>query len=149
MPSLGSVVSIVAVAPSEHVAETELATLDSRRGRGCLARALGGALIFERHQQRERSHAVKVTFVPVPELGGHGALALHVVAKLPPLEEENPPPKPPARYIDIDAAFFRAGPAEVAFLTIGATQLPPATEAHLLSLLHSCAQEHVLGGNRV
>jgi hypothetical protein len=139
-----SVASIVAVAPSEHVAKTALATLGSRRGRTCLTRALGRALTFERHHELERSHAVKVTFVPVAKLIGGRAVAIHVLAKLPPIEEENLSPKPKVRYIDVDAAFFRVGPAEVAFLALGATQLPPATEVHLLALLHSRAEAHEL-----
>jgi hypothetical protein len=140
----GDVASIVDVAPSSHVAETELAALGSRRGRTCLARALGRALGFELHGEPEWSRAVKVTFVPVAELVGDKALAIHVLAKLPPIEEENPSPKPKARYITVDGAFFRVGPAEVAFFALGTTQLPPATEVRLLALLHSRAEAHRL-----
>jgi hypothetical protein len=138
------VASIVEVAPSPHLAETELAALGSRRGRTCLTRALGRALSFELHGESEWSHAVKVTFVPVAELIGNKALAIHVIAKLPPIEEENPPPKPPVRYITVDGAFFRVGPAEVAFFVLGNAPLPQATEDRLLALLHSRAEAHRL-----
>lgn len=139
----GNVASIVAVVPSQQLAETGLALIGSRRGRICLGRALGRALTFERHHALERSHAVKVTFLPVAKLLGGGAIAVHVLAKLPPIEEENPPPKPKARYINVDAAFFRVGPAVVAFLALG-SRLPPATEIRLLALLHSRAVAHKL-----
>jgi hypothetical protein len=139
-----NIVSIVAVAASQRLAKAKLATLGSRRGRICLAQALGRALTFERRHELERSRAVKVTFVPVAELVGAGAVAIHVLAKLPPIEEENPPSKPRTRYINIDAAFFRVGPAEIAFFALGATRFPPATEAHLLALLHSRAKAHKL-----
>jgi hypothetical protein len=139
----GNVASIAAVAPNQQLAGAALALIGSRRGRICLARALGRALTFERHHTLEWSHAVKVTFVPVAKLLGGGAIAVHVLAKLPPIEEEHPLPKPKARYINSDAAFFRVGPAVVAFLVLGA-RLPLATEIRLLALLHSRAEAHKL-----
>jgi hypothetical protein len=138
------VASMVEVAPTLRVAETELAALGSRRGRSCLTHALGRAMSFELHGKPEWSHAVKVTFVPVSELIGNKALAIHVIAKLPPIEEENPPPKPPVRYVTVDGAFFRVGPAEVAFFVLGNTPLPPTTEDRLLALLHSRAEAYRL-----
>ena len=138
-----NVASIVAVVSSQHLARTALALIGSRPGRVCLGRALGRALTFELHHAPERSHAVNVTFLPVTKLLGGGAIAVHVLAKLPPIEEENPPPKPKARYINVDAAFFRAGPAVIAFLALG-SRLPPATEIRLLALLHGRAVAHKL-----
>jgi len=132
--------SIVVVAPSDYFAEAEIAGLESPGGRTCLARALGHALTFERHHQLESSHTVRVTFVPVAKLLGGGAIAVHVLAKLPPIEGV----KLEARYINVDAAFFRVGPADVAFFAIGATRFPPATEDRLLALLHSRAEAHKL-----
>jgi hypothetical protein len=86
---------------------------------------------------------VKVTFVPIiKQLIGAEAIAIHVLAKLPPIEGEQPSPKPKARYINVEAAFFRVGPAEIAFLALGATHLSPATEVHLLTLLHNRAETH-------
>jgi len=52
--------------------------------------------------------------------------------------------KPEARYINVDAAFFRVGPADIAFFALGATRFPPATEIQLLTLLHSRAEAHKL-----
>ena len=83
---------------------------------------------------------MKVTFVPVAKLLGGGAIAVHVLAKLPPIEGL----KLKARYINVDAALFRVGPADVAFFALGATRLRPATEDHLLALLHSRAEAHKL-----
>lgn len=136
--------SIIVVAPNQNVAEAKLATLGSRHGRACLARALGRALTFERHHRLEWSHTVKATFLPVVKLGGDRTIAIHVLAKLPLIEGESPSPKRRAKYINVEAAFFRAGPAEVAFLALGATRFPPATEAHLLTLLHSRAEAHTI-----
>ena len=127
------------VAPSQYFAEAEIAGLESPGGRSCLGRALGRALTFERHHQLERSHTVMVTFVPVAKLLG-GAIAVHVLAKLPPIEGV----KLKARYINVDAAFFRVGPADVAFFAVGAQRFPPATEDRLLALLHSRAETQKL-----
>jgi hypothetical protein len=137
--SRAKVGSVVVVAPSEYFAEAEIAGLESPGGRTCLARALGRALTFERHHQLERSHAVRVTFVPVAKLLG-GAIAVHVLAKLPPIEGV----KLKARYINVDAAFFRMGPADVAFFAVGARQFPSTTADRLLALLHSRAEAHKL-----
>jgi hypothetical protein len=131
--------SIVAVAPSDYIAEAEIAGLDSPGGRTCLARALGRALAFEQHNQVEQSHTVRVTFVPAAKLPG-GAIAVQVLARLPPIEGV----KLKARYINVDASFFREGPAAVALFVLGATRFPPATEDHLLALLHSRAEAHKL-----
>jgi hypothetical protein len=137
--SRAQVGSIVVVAPSDHLAEAEIAGLESPGGRTCLARALGRSLTFERHHQSERSHTVKVTFVPVAKLLV-GGIAVHVLAKLPPIEGV----KLKARYINVDAAFFRVGLADVAFFALGAERFLPATEDHLLALLHSRAEAHKL-----
>ena len=82
---------------------------------------------------------MSVTFVPVAKLLGR-AIAVHVVAKLPPIEGV----KLKARYINVDAAFFRVGPADVAFFELSATRFPVPREAHLLALLHSRAEAHKL-----
>ena len=137
--SRAQVGSVVVVAPSDYFAEAEIAGLESPGGRKCLARALGRALTFERHHQLEWSHTVRVAFVPVAKPLG-GAIAVHVLAKLPPLEGV----KLKARYINVDAAFFRAGPADIAFFALGATRFPPTTEDHLLALLHSRAEAQKL-----
>jgi hypothetical protein len=137
--SRAQVGSIVVVAPSDYFAEAEIAGLESPGGRKCLALSLGRALTFERHHQPERSHTVRVTFVPVAKLLG-GAIAVHVLAKLPPIEGV----KLKARYINVDAAFFRAGPADIAFFALGATRFTPATEDHLVALLHSRAKAQKL-----
>lgn len=139
----GNVASIVAVAPSQRIAVAKLSTLGSRRGRTCLIRALGRALSFERGHELERSHTVKATFIPIAKLVGSGALAIHVLAKLPPIEGENPF-SGSAKYINVEASFFRVGPAEIALLALGTPRFPPATEARLLTLLHSRAEAHKL-----
>jgi hypothetical protein len=132
--------SIVVVAPSDYFAEAELAGLQSHGGRTCLARALGRALSFERHHKTERSHTVKVAIVPIGEHVGGVHLAIYVLAELPPIEGA----KPERRYINVDAAFFRVGPADVAFFALGATRFPAATEIQLLALLHSRAEANKL-----
>jgi hypothetical protein len=150
--SYGNVGSIVAVVPSQQLARTALALIGSSRGRICLSRALGRAYSFERHPHHRSSsgeppheivtsHAVQVTFVPVAKLLGGGAIALHVLAKLPPIGEKYPRPK--ARYVNVNAAIFRDGPTVIAFLALGGP-LPLATEIHLLALLHSRAEAHTL-----
>jgi hypothetical protein len=138
--SRAQVGSIVVVAPSDYYAEVEIAGLESRGGRTCLARALGRALEFERHHKSESSHTVKVTVVPIGKYVAGVHLDIHVLAKLPPIEGV----KPEARYINVDAAFFRVGPADIAFFALGATRFPPATEIQLLTLLHSRAEAHKL-----
>lgn len=137
--SRAQVGSIVVVAPSDYFAEAEIAGLELPGGRTCLVRALGRALTFERHHKLERSHNVRATFVPMAKLFGK-AIAVHVLAKLPPIEGV----KLKARYINVDAAFFRMGPADVAFFALAAARFPPATEDHLLALLHSRAEAHKL-----
>lgn len=131
--------SVVVVAPSDYFAEAEIAGLGSPGGRKCLARALGRALTFERHHQLERSHTVRVAFVPAAKPLGR-AIAVHVLAKLPPIEGV----KLKARYINVAAEFFRVGPADMAFFALGTTRFPPATEDHLLALLHRRAEAHKL-----
>lgn len=135
--------SIVVVAPSQHVVEGELAVLESSPGRACLAHALGSALTFERHHRLESSHAVMVAFHHGAGLGRR-VVAVHVIAKLPPIEGESTSPTRKAKYINIEAVLFRVGPAEIAFLALGATRFPPATEARLLRLLYSRAETHKL-----
>jgi hypothetical protein len=130
----------VVVAPSDHFAEAEIAGLESQGGRRCLARALGHALTFERHHKLEWSHTVKVAVVPIGDHVGGVHLAIHVLAELPPIEGA----KPETRYINVDAAFFRVGPADVAFFALGATRFPAATEIQLLALLHSRAVAYKL-----
>ena len=132
--------SLVVVAPSNYYAEVEIAGLESRGGRTCLARALGRALEFERHHKSESSHTVKVTVVPIGKYVAGVHLDIHVLAKLPPIEGA----KPKARYINVDAAFFRVGPADVALFALGAARFPPATEIHLLALLRSRAEANKL-----
>jgi len=135
--------SLVVVAPSDYYAEVEIAGLQSKGGRTCLARALGRALSFERHHKTESSHTVKVTVVPIGEhvVGVH--LDIHVLAKLPPIEGMKPKATE-ARYINVDAAFFRVGPADIVFFALGTTRFPAATEIQLLMLLHSRAEAHRL-----
>lgn len=77
--------------------------------------------------------------------GGYGVsalthLAIHVLAELPPIEGA----KPKTRYINVDAAFFRVGRADIAFFALGATRFPAATEIQLLALLHSRAEANKL-----
>ncbi len=132
--------SIVVVAPNDHFAEAEIAGLESQGGRACLARSLGRALTFERHHQPEWAHTVRVTFVPIAEHVSGVHLAIHVVAELPPIEGV----KVEARYINVDAAFFRVGPADIAFFALSATRFPASTEVQLLALLYSRAEAHQL-----
>jgi hypothetical protein len=135
--------SLVVVAPSNYYAEVEIAGLQSRGGRTCLARALGRALSFERHHKTESSHTVKVTVVPIGKYVAGVHLDIHVLAKLS-LIEGVKPEATEARYINVDAAFFRVGPADIAFFALGATRFPSATEIQLLTLLHSRAEAHKL-----
>jgi hypothetical protein len=135
--------SLVVVAPSNYYAEVEIAGLESRGGRTCLARALGRALSFERHHKTESSHTVKATVVPIGKYVAGVHLDIHVLAKLPPIEGVKPQATE-ARYINVDAAFFRVGPADVAFFVLGTKRLTAATEVHLLTLLHSRAEAHKL-----
>jgi hypothetical protein len=132
--------SLVVVAPSPHFAEAEITGLESRGGRRCLSRALGRALSFELHHESEHSHVVKATPIPI---GSHVAgvhLAIHILAKLPPIEGA----KPVARYENVDAAFFRVGPADIAFFALGPSRLAAGTEVHLIALLHRRAAAHAL-----
>jgi hypothetical protein len=135
--------SLVVVAPSNYYAEVEIAGLQSRGGRTCLARALGRALSFERHHKTESSHTVKVTVVPIGKYVAGVHLDIHVLAKLPPIEGVKPEVTE-TRYINVDAAFFRVGPADIAFFALGATRFPSATEIQLLTLLHSRAEANKL-----
>jgi hypothetical protein len=132
--------SLVVVAPSNYYAEVEIAGLESRGGRTCLARALGRALEFERHHKTESSHTVKVTVVPIGKYVAGVHLDIHILAKLSPIEGA----KPETRYINVDAAFFRVGPADIAFFALGTKRLTAGTEVHLLALLHSRAEAHKL-----
>jgi hypothetical protein len=132
--------SLVVVAPSNYYAKVEIAGLQSRGGRTCLARALGRAQSFERHHKAEWSHTVKVTVVPIGKYVAGVHLDMHVLAKLPPIEGA----KPDARYINVDAAFFRVGPADIAFFALGSTRFPAATEIQLLALLYRRAEAHKL-----
>lgn len=132
--------SVVVVAPSDHHAEAEIAGLESHGGRTCLARALGRALSFERHHKPERSHTVKAAVIPIDKHVGGVHLAIHVLAELPPIEGA----KPKKRYINVDAAFFRVGAADIAFFALGAARFPAATEIRLLTLLHSRAEANKL-----
>jgi hypothetical protein len=134
-----SVDSIVAVVASGGVVEKGLRQLESRRGRRCLVRALGGALTFERDHRLERSRTVKAVFVPIARLGSR-ATALHVVATVPPIEGERPSSPRRPKYLDVEGAFFGAGPVLIAFYALGATPLPAATETRLLALLRSRAE---------
>jgi len=135
--------SLVVVTPSNYYAEAEIAGLESRGGRTCLVRALGRALSFERRHKTESSHTVKVTVVPIGKYVAGVHLDIHVLAKLPPIEGLKPEVTE-ARYINVDAAFFRVGPADIAFFALGATRFPPATEIQLLTLLHGRAEAHKL-----
>lgn len=140
----GLIGSVVLVAPRRHQVEADLAALRSRRGRSCLSRALGSAMTFERHGRLESSHTVRTTFTPVAEILGPESTALHVVAKLPPVEGETPALQRKGFYFHAEAAFFGAGAAEVAFFAVGEARLPSATEARLLTLLHERAEKSPL-----
>jgi hypothetical protein len=143
MDSYGFVVSVVAVMPSEALAAAELAALDSRKGRVCLARHVGTGVSVT-GEKTTTSFALKVTFVPVAKLLGQKAIALHVLAEFPPAHEKGEK-QPNATFFHKDAVFFRVGPAEIALLTNNpGQQLPAAIESHLLSLLHSRAEAHKL-----
>jgi len=135
--------SLVVVAPSNYYAEAEIAGLQSRGGSTCLGRALGRALEFERHHKSESSHTVKVTMVPIGKYVAGVHLDIHVLAKLPPIEGLKPEATQ-ARYINVDAAFFRVGPADIAFFALGTKRLTAGTEVHLLTLLHSRAEANKL-----
>lgn len=139
----GFVQSRVVVMPNERLAAAELATLDTRRGRACLVR-LGGESVGVEGEKKTTSFARKVAFIPVAKLLGPRAIALHILAELPPAHEKGET-EPKATFFYLAAAWFRVGPAEIGFLAFDSTQqLPAAIEAHLLSLLHSRAEAHKL-----
>ena len=127
------VASAVGVMRTEALAEAELSALASPRGRVCLARALGEVVSVE-GEKRLTSVPIKVTFVPVAKTLGPGAIGLHVLAKL--------PHTPKTAVLHADEVLFRVGPAEIFFLTLGVRRFPTATEARLLSLLYSRAEEY-------
>jgi len=136
------VASVVLVMRSEALAEAEVAALASKRGHACLARQLGRVESVE-GEKKVTSFAAKVTFVPVAKTLGPGAIALRVLAELPPAHEKDET-QSKATLTHVDAAIFRVGPAEVFFLTFGVHPFPPATEGRLLALLHSRAEAHKL-----
>ncbi len=158
----GFVGSVVVVTPTDALAKAKVVALSSRRGRVCLARKLGESETVGLGESEivgggktvtsVTSHTVKATFVPVAKLLGPGAITLHVLAELPPLDESgaNLPrrlkhvPKPKGTLLYLGATFFRVGPAEILLLTLGARRFPPATEGRLLSLLHSRAEANKL-----
>jgi hypothetical protein len=158
----GFVGSVVVVAPTDALAKVKVAALSSSRGRVCLARKLGESETVGLGESETieggksvtsvTSHTVKATFVPVEKLLGPGAITLHVLAELPPLDESgaNPPrtlkhaPKPKGTLLYAGATFLRVGPAEILLLTLGARRFPPATEGRLLTLLHSRAEANKL-----
>jgi hypothetical protein len=147
----GFLLSAVVVMRTEALAEALATRLASRRGRRCLARLLGEAERVE-DEKTVTSHAVKVRWVSLAGTLGVGAIGVHILAELPPLEL--PPalrhrpkrrlPKPKASFSHIDAVFFRVGPAEIVLFRFGVKPFPPATELQALSVLHSRAEEHRL-----
>ena len=136
------VASVVLVLRSEAFAKAEVAALSTERGHACLARQLGRVESVEA-EKKVTSFAAKVTFVPVAKALGPGAIALRVLAELPPAHEKDGT-QSEATFTHVDAAIFRVGPAEVFFLTFGVRPFPPATENRLLTLLHSRAEAHKL-----
>jgi len=136
------VASVVLVMRSEAFAKAEVAALSTRRGHACLARQLGRVVSVE-GEKKVTSFAAKVTFVPVAKALGPGAIALRVLAELPPAHEKDER-QSKATFTHVDAAIFRVGPAEVFFLTFGVRPFPPASENRLLMLLHSRAEAHKL-----
>ncbi len=136
------VASVVLVMRSEAFAKAEVVALSTGRGHACLARQLGRVESVE-GERKVTSFAAKVTFVPVAKALGPGAIALHVLAELPPAHEKDER-QSKATFTHVDAAIFRVGPAEIFFLTFGVRPFPPATEDRLLTLLHSRAEAHKL-----
>jgi hypothetical protein len=136
------VASVVLVMRSEAFAKTEVAALSTARGRACLARQLGRVESVE-GEKKLTSFAAKVIFVPVTKTLGPGAIALRVLAELPPAHEKDER-QSKATFTHVDAAIFRVGPAEIFFLTFGVRPFPPATENRLLTLLHSRAEANKL-----
>jgi hypothetical protein len=133
--------SAVIVMPSEALARAEIAALGSRSGHMCLAHGF----------VPEPMYMVTIRFVPVAKLLGQEAVALRVLARLRtfrPRPERptarRPLPQPP-RFLYIAAAIFRVGAADIVFSAESERrQLSAATEARLLSLLHSRAEAHQL-----
>jgi len=136
------VASVVLVMRSEAFAKAEVAALSTGRGHACLARQLGRVESVE-GEKKVTSFTAKVTFVPVAKALGPGAIALHVLAELPPAHEKDER-QSKATFTHVDAAIFRVGPAEIFFLTFGVRPFPSATEGRLLSLLYSRAKAHKL-----
>jgi hypothetical protein len=96
-------------------------------------------------------YMVTIRFVPVAKLLGQEAVALRVLARLrtfPPRPERptaRRPRPPPPRFLYYAEAIFRVGAADIVFFAESERhQLSAATEARLLSLLHSRAQAHEL-----
>jgi hypothetical protein len=151
LDSDGLLASDVIVMRDETLAETLAAGLASRRAHGCLGRALGEAERVE-GERTVTSFAVKVKWVSLTKTLGPGAIGVHILAKLPPIEL--PPkvrhklkrrlPKPKATFTHVDAVFFRVGPAEIILLRLGVKPFPPANESLALSALHSHAEAHKL-----
>jgi len=141
--SYGFVVSDVLVMPSGTLAAFEFAALDTSRGRTCLARLLGRSMSVE-GDRKTTSFAVKVMLVRVAKLLGPRAVAVHVLAELPPAHEKGEE-QTRATFFHAAATCFRVGPAEILLLTDEPTrQLPAAIEHRLLSLLHDRAEAHKL-----
>src|SRR5262249_53771817 len=118
-----------------------IAALNSRRGRRCLAH--GFAL--------DPTYRVTLKFIPVAKLLGQEAVELHVLARprtfrprstRPPARRPLPPP---AGLLYSAETIFRVGAADILFFAASERrQLSAATEARLLSLLHSRAEAHRL-----
>jgi hypothetical protein len=146
------VASLVEVSRTQAFAERAIEALNSRRGRSCLVRSLGRVGSVE-GERTVTSHAVRARFIDVSRLLGAGALAIHVTAELPALEEAQPGlervskhrlAKPHPTFLRVDLAVFRCGPALIGFLTFGVDEFPSGTEGRLLSVMHRRALAHEL-----
>jgi hypothetical protein len=131
------VASLVIVMPNDALATAEIAALGSWHGRACLAHGLS--------TESAPPYATTVRFVPVAQLLGRAAIAVHVVQRrrVRPRAHRPLPPSPALLYSA--EAIFRVGAADIVFFAASKRrQFPAATEVRLLALLHQRAMAHRL-----
>jgi len=110
--------------PSDAVATAYVAAFSTSRGRKCLERNVSG------------THAKVVNAVALALSVGPGSVGDRTLVK-------TGSPEPPQIYVD--QFFFVVGPTVVSLMgSYGEKPTPPATERHLLMLLHTRAEAHRL-----
>jgi hypothetical protein len=128
----------VSILSSARVAEKDVASAQSAKGRACLARLLRQRLAGKVGKGVSFGHLALVS-LPVQAPGADGSVGLRIVMSLIPDGTEVSIPA----YVDL--LVFTRGPAEISLVTISSVQPEPATtEQQLMSLLVRRATTHTL-----